>query len=104
MSNERVARVETPQKTFFFKRPDGTYFETHENEAWNLYRLKKFEYVGVSRGVIFSQAVPQAQKLFDFDKEQARSILLEARKKEYEEACQNKTPPTNKDTVNLGRV
>ena len=102
-------KIESPQKTFFFERSDGSIFFTNEQEAWIIYSGKSQmvgirpsipKLIGTSDGKITNQATLEARAIFHSDGlEKAQEHIRKAQELELETARKTIIPPRNFDTI-----
>lgn len=107
-------KIESPQKTFFFEREDGTIFGVNESAAWHIYsgksqtiglRVARHKLVGTSNGRIVSEAIREARAIFNTEGlEKAQDHIRKAHELEIEESKKHPEAPRNFDTMdNSGR-
>ena len=105
-------KLESPQKTYFFERADGSIFHTQESEAWHVLkgrnqtlgeRRQPAKLIGVSDGRLYYEAVIKA-----IDLQRAgnllggQAILRDALAQEIERARGKIEMPRNFDTIGQG--
>jgi len=108
----RPNKVEAPQQTWFFERPDGSIFATQEQEAWNIYagrvqvaglRTNPPKIVGVSDGRAYWKAVAEAHEISKTDIEGAKERLRKGFDEELAVAKGRIIVPRNMDTIGRDR-
>ena len=102
-------KIESPQKTFFFERSDGSIFCTNEEEAWAIYSGKNQvigfrpaipKLIGTSDGKITNQATLEAKEIFQKEGlAKAQEHIRTAQGLELESARKTIIPPRNFDTI-----
>lgn len=106
-----MAPSQSPTRTYFFERPDGSVIHVTEQAAWSLYARPqqtlhgriRFKYLGTSDGLLYAQAVDEASVIFkEQGLEAAQEHLRKALEEEKAQALLNRTPPRDFDTVDSG--
>lgn len=105
-TDPKIVRAE---KVYFFERSDGSVIAASGPEAWGLYARKnqivgyessKCRLVGTGDGLIFRQAIVEAQKITDVALAKERIVKGQA---DELEACRGKIiPPPNFDKMGPG--
>lgn len=101
------ARIDPPQKTFFFERYDGSIISVGESEAWRIATGRNQAYlkypapklIGVSDGTVFRDAVIEAQALGKTDIEAAKARLRKGYDDELTAARGHIEQPRNFDMI-----
>jgi hypothetical protein len=101
------AKVEPPEKTFFFERHDGSIISVKEPEAWRIVTGRNQAYlrypipkiIGVSDGTTFRNAVLEAQELAKTDLEAAKARIRKGYDDELAAARGHVESPRNFDVV-----
>lgn len=104
--------IETPQRTYFFERHDGSVIALQEREAWAMMKhpgkslgpiQAPPKFIGSSDGVIYRDAVAAARVIYDANggvyDEACRELLLKAEKDEMAKARGNMVMPRDFDTI-----
>ena len=103
----KINKLEQPQTTFFFERPDGTTYATHEAEAWGVYsgknqmlgfRVPRHKLIGTSDGRKMYQAIVEAHQMVN-EPEKAQERIRKGYDEELEVARATPRAPRNMDTI-----
>lgn len=109
----KIHKLEKPQKTFFFERPNGQVFSVKESEAWELLKGRgqvigaervRNKIIGVSDGKIFYQAVMEAHELSKTDPQAALERLRQGERDELAAARNNIEMPQDMDKFGEGKA
>lgn len=104
---QKEARIDPPQKTFFFERHDGSIISVNEPEAWRIIngRIQAYlrypipKLIGVSDGSTFQKALFEARELGKTDVELAKERVRKGYQEELEAARGHIEQPRNFDII-----